>query len=1118
MSTGVNVQDHLPTKRDLLASRLREAELRARQVPLSFAQQRLWFLDQLEPDRPLYHIASAARLTGRLDLAALEHALNAVVARHEALRTRFVSEEGIPFQVIDAPEPIELRLIDLSSLPPAQRQTEANRLLREEVNRPFRLSAGKLIRATLLRQEAEQHDLILMLHHIVADEWSLKVLFRELGAFYRAFLRRERESLPELPIQYGDYAVWQREWLRGDLLEGHLSYWKTRLQGSPEATALLTDHPRPAVPTYAGANSTRWLGPKLSAEVASFAQSHDTTPFTVFLAAFKVLIHRYTHQEDLVVGSPVAGRNRVELEDLIGFFVNTLPLRTNLAGDPTFTELLARVQESAVGAFAHQDLPFEKLVEGLQPERSLSQMPFTNLMFVFQSDPLEDLSWPGLQLNVIDVPGDTAKFELTLVLRMTRGGLEAGVEYNRDLFERATVERLLGHYETLLRGALQQPQRHLSELPLLTEAERRQLLFDWNDTRTDYPRDLGVHQVFEDQVRRSADAPAVMYGSQVLSYEDLNTKANQLAHVLKRFDLGTRPVAVFLERSPEMVVALLAVLKAGAAYVPLDPRYPEARLNFMLRDSASAVVVTNSQLLAALPDLSLPAVCLDRDQASIARESRENLSALADGGLLAYIMYTSGSTGEPKGATIPHRAINRLVLNTNYIQLNPGDRIGQVANMCFDAATFEVWGALLNGALLVGIPQDVLLSPTRFAQEVKRQGVTAMFLTSALFNEIAAEEPGAFETLRTLIVGGEALDPKWVRAVLRDRPPQRLLNGYGPTENTTFTCCHHIRQLAPESVHVPIGRPIANTEVYILDPHLQPVPIGVPGELFTGGDGLAHGYWRRPELTAEKFIPHPFAPPGPPKYLYRTGDLARFLPGGEIEFLGRLDDQVKVRGFRIELGEIESVLARHPEVSRCVVLAKTSSTGDKRLVAYLTTRSRQTLKADELRSFLADSLPEYMLPAAFVFVPSLPLTSNGKIDRRALPEPDQSRPELEKKYASPLDNVERELTRIWESVLDVRPIGIGDRFFQLGGHSLLAVRVVALIEKAFGKKLRLATLFQAPTIEQLATFLREPLAEAKPARTSLVDIQVGGTRPPLFLVHGAGGGMFWGYINLARQL
>jgi len=750
-------------------------------------------------------------------------------------------------------------------------------------------------------------------------------------------------------------------------------------------TELTTDRARGRAPAFRGRTLTRPLGADLEPRLKQLAADRESTLFMVSLSAFKALVHRYTGLEDIIIGTPVAGRNNMETEGLIGFFVNTLLLRSSLEGNPTFEELLQRVRGVALGAYAHQDLPFEKLVESLRPERSLNHLAFTRIMFALQTRAAGGgaLTLPGIKADCLEVDTATAKFDLTFVVQDLGRGLAARVEYDSDLFDEGTVARLLEHFENLLRGIAAHPAQRLSDLPLLGEAERRRLLVEWNDNATEYPRRQCIHELFEAQARQRPEAVAVVFGGESLTYGELNSRANQLAHCLRRHHLDPgAPVAVCLNRSARMVVGFLAILKAGGAYVPLDPCYPRERLAAMLSDTRTSVLLTQQNLLPRLPRRGVKAICLDTDSGEIGSQSEENPPNRATAEDVAYIIYTSGSTGRPKGVAVPHRAVNRLVRKTNYIELDESDRIAQVSNLSFDAATFEIWGALLNGGQLRGIATDVTLSPADLARELREQGITAMFLTSALFSQLAAEAPGAFATLRTLIAGGEALDPKWVRAVLKDRPPMRLVNGYGPTENTTFTCCGLVRDVPDGAASVPIGRPISNTQVYILDAHLNPVPVGAPGELHAGGDGLARGYWNQPERTAEKFILHQFSHDGPCHRLYRTGDLARYLPDGNIEFLGRIDNQVKIRGFRVELGEIEAVLGRHGGVRECAVSVRGSGAGQTRLVAYFVAEGKCAPKASQLRGFLMKQLPDYMIPSAFVQLFALPLTPNGKVDRR----------------------------------------------------------------------------------------------------------------------------------------
>ncbi|HVV01588.1 MAG TPA: amino acid adenylation domain-containing protein, partial [Verrucomicrobiae bacterium] len=988
----------------------------------------------------------------------------------------------------------------------------------QEVNRPFDLNICPLLRAVLFRSSDTEHVLVTTIHHLVADEWSVRIIFNELGKLYAAHAKNEPVVMPAPGIQYADYAVWQRGALQGEALERQLSFWKQTLAGSPPLLELTPGHPRGLKPTFNGAVIRRSLGKDLLDEMKQLARKERATPFMVLLAAFQSLTHRYTGQDDLVIATPQAGRNQVETEGVVGFFVNTLLLRVSLQGNPTFREILERARRATLAAFEHQETPLQKIVEVAQPERSTHHLPFTRLMFLTQTSLMEKMRWADLDVEFLDVATDTAKFDLTFGLQETSEGLIARAEFNTDLFPRETVEKLLEHFEILLRGAVRQPDARVSELPLLSEAERQRILFEGNLTAATYPRDCAVHEIFQRQARSQPGGAALRFGDRVLSYAGLNERANQLARHLARSESARGGhIAFCLPPSPEMIIAMLGILKAGAAYVPLDPGYPPERLRFMLEDSAAAALITEERLLSVFGGTRAKTICLDRDRASIEAESGADPEIPIRGGDAAYLMYTSGSTGVPKGVVVPHRAINRLVLNTNYISFRSDDRVAQVSNVSFDAATFEVWGALLNGACLVGIPTETLLSPPDFARELRDLKITTMFLTSAVFNQIAAEAPDAFSRLRTLVAGGEALDAASVRAVLNTSPPARLLNGYGPTENTTFTCWHEIGEVKPGQSSVPIGKPVSNTQVYILDRYLNPVPPGAPGELYAAGDGLAIGYWNSPELNRERFIPNPFGGHEQER-LYKTGDLARRLPSGEIEFLGRVDNQVKLRGFRIELGEVEAALKEHPSVRECVVKIFGGAADKKRLAAYLSPRDGQTADSAALRDFLRGRLPEYMIPSSFTVLDALPLTQNGKVDRAALPEPDQIRLGKER-VSPPRDDVELKLARIWEAVLGVSPIGIQDRFFDLGGHSLLAVRVISQTEKVFGRKLKLATIFQAQTIAELAAVLREEIKESAVVHSSsVVQIQPRGSRTPLFLVHGAGGGMFWGYMNLSRHL
>ncbi|HKQ36784.1 MAG TPA: amino acid adenylation domain-containing protein, partial [Verrucomicrobiae bacterium] len=888
-------------------------------------------------------------------------------------------------------------------------------------------------------------------------------------------------------------------------------YWKKKLTGAPELLELPTDRPRPAVQTFRGAHEYLSLPVSLTQALRKLAQQNRVTLFMLLLAGFKTLLHRYCRQDDLMVGSPIAGRTQLETEPLIGFFINTLVLRTDFSDDPPVTELLDRIRTTTLEAYAHQEMPFDKLVEELRPQRTSSYSPLVQTMFVLQNSPAPSLSLGAATAEYINVDTSTSKFDMVLSIEEANGTLLADMEYNADLFEAATMKRLLQNFVVLLQGIAANPHQRVSELPLLTEGER-ELLASWNENEREFPREATVAQLFEAIAAKTPDAVAIVDGATQCTYREVNARANQLAHYLQKFGVkaGT-PVGVYLERGLPMIVSFLGILKAGGAYVPLDRGYPKERLTFMIEDTHSPVLITTEALRPGLPSTTAKVVCLDSEETGIAAEPNAGLDSGGNGESVACIIYTSGSTGRPKGVLIPNRGIARICLNVDYGQITSADVVPQISNCSFDAATWEIWATLLNGARLVVFRPEMLVSMRDLSDAVTRHKITSMFLTTALLNQVAAEAPEIFRNLRQLFFGGEAADPKWVAEVLRKAPPQRLVNMYGPTETTTYATWHCVKEAPSAAQSIPIGWPIANTTTWVLDKKLQPVPIGVPGELCIGGDGMALGYLNRPELTKEKFITHP-------KFgrLYRSGDLVRRLPSGDLEFLGRIDEQVKIRGFRVEPGEIENALSMHQGVSQCVVIARKDAAGSKQLVGYFSPKQLPGPAPEEIRVFLKDRLPEYMVPAFLVPVAQLPLNANGKIDRKALPAPETLRASGEEKRLEPRDETEKQLQEIWQSVLGVSPIGMQDRFFDLGGHSLLALRLIAQIEKKFGRKLPVTAIFQSPTIEQLASILRGQ-AEWKPV-SSLVEIQRGGKRPPLVLVHGVGGGMFWGYNNIAHHL
>ena len=1083
-------------------------------LPLSFAQQRLWFLDRFQPGDSTYNMPTAWRLQGPLELALLERSMVAVVARHESLRTRIVLHAGAPVQVID-PVPSQVLVVtDLSASEPAEREVRTHALIEAHARRPFDLATGPLFRADVLRLAADEHVLLVNVHHIASDGWSVGVFHRELAAAYAALVRGTEPALPALPIQYADYAVWQRAWLQGPVLAAQRAYWRRKLADLPPLE-LPTDRPRPPIARQGGAHLTMDLPAQVTVGLKVLGAREGATLFMTLLAAFQVLLYRHSGQTDIAVGSPIAGRGRPELEGLIGFFVNTLVLRSDLSDEPPFVEFLSRVRKTALEAYTHQDLPFEKIVEDLAPARDLSRQPLFQVLFVLQNTPGPPLVLEGLDVSRVVRETESVKFDLSLAVRESADGLHLRWEYASDLFEASTIARMAGHFERLLEAIVADPARGVGDLPLLTQVERDQLLVAWNATATDYPSDRCVHQLVETQVARTPDAVAVVCGDQHLTYTTLNTRANQVAHQLRALGVGPEVlVGVCLERSLDLIVALLGILKAGGVYVPLDPTYPQSRLSFMLNDTRAPVLVTQLALVPQLPGFDGHLLCLDRDAVSIQAQPDTNPDGSTTADALAYVMYTSGSTGQPKGVAVCHRGITRLVRNTNYVELDSTDCVAQISNPAFDASTFEVWGALANGSSLIIIPRDVALNLPRLADELRSRRISTMFLTVALFNEIVRERANAFEGLKQLLVGGEAVDPHWMGECLRAGGPRRLQNAYGPTECTTFATWFVVESVMAATHTIPIGRPIANTVAYVLDTHRQPVPIGVAGELYIGGAGLARGYWNRPELTTEKFVPDPYSRT-PGARLYRTGDRVRYLANGDLEFLGRLDDQVKIRGFRIELGEIEALLGAHPGVRQTVVLAREETQGDKRLVAYVVPADAVGVDIESLRAFVRERLPDYMRPTAYVVLDGLPLTATGKIDRRALPAPSRGTEAPAQKHESPRDEVERTLCQLWGDVLKMPEVGIDDDFFELGGHSLLAAQLFARMDQAFGRSLPLATLFDAPTIRALARFYRD--GEEPALGVTLVAIAPSGTRPAVFAVPGVGGNVL-GYRTLAHEL
>jgi amino acid adenylation domain-containing protein/non-ribosomal peptide synthase protein (TIGR01720 family) len=1045
--------------------------------PLSFAQQRLWFLNNFEPESPEYNIPQAFRIEGDLDREVMQRALREVVRRHETLRTTFRSVEGEPAQVIAQVVDMEVPYLDARErvAAPEQAFDEALRIAAADAREPFDLTLGPLMRARLFRTGDREHLLYYNVHHIAYDGWSVGIFARELATIYDAFAAGIPSPLPELQVQYLDFALWQREWLSGEVLARQLAYWRRQLASMPPLE-LPTDRPRPAVRTHNGAALPLVLGDRLPQDLKSFARREGSTIFIVLMAAFKALLHHWTTQEDLAVGTLIANRRRPEVEGLIAFFANSLVLRTDLTGDPAFRELLGREREVSLDGFAHQDVPFEKLVEELNPPRDLARTPLFQVMLLLLNAPGEALDLPGLKLRSVAVDSRTSKTEMTLYLTETPAGLDGFVEYNTDLFDRATLVRLCAHFQRLLAAVVTRPELRLSELPLLSDDERRQVLVDWNATAAATPGTT-LHGWIEEQVRQAPAAPAVEFEASRLTYGELDARANRLARHLRRLGVGPETlVGLALERSLEMVVAVLAVLKAGGAYVPIDPEYPKERLAHMLDDARVPVLLTQESLLARLPEHGARVVAVDRDAEAIAAESAEPVAGGAAPPNLAYVIYTSGSTGKPKGVQIPHSAVVNFL---NSMRKRPGltgaDTLLAVTTLSFDIAGLELYLPLVCGARLLLVSRETAQAGEKLREILEQKGVTAMQATPATWRLLLAAGWLGDRGLK-ILCGGEAV-PRDLASQLLGACGS-LWNVYGPTEATIWSTLDPVGPAGP----VAIGRPLDNTEVYLLSRQLKPVPIGVPGELLIGGAGLSRGYRGRPDLTAEKFIAHPFAElrQEPGARLYRTGDLARHLADGRIEFLGRIDHQVKVRGFRIELGDIEAALDQHPAIAQAVVVAREDSPGSRQLAAYLVIAAGvEKPNVSDLRAYLKEKLPEYMVPAVFTFLPAMPLTPNGKVDRRALPAPDRSA--AVRDYVAPRDEKERFFCELWQELLGLPRVGTNDDFFELGGDSLLVIRVVTKANKvALGITTKQA--FQHRTVAELAAVAgtTEILAEQEP--------------------------------------
>ena len=1063
----------------------------SRPCPLSPLQERIWFLEQLHPGMPVYHEPSAARLRGPLDLGALETALGAIVTRHEILRLTIRVVDGAPTQVFHPSPPGGLAVVDLSDQAAAVRESAIGDALREEARRPFDLERGPLLRATVLRAGEADHVLALTLHHLVCDRPSLGVLFRELAQLYTAAVEGTPARLPPLPLQFGDVATWQRACAENASLEADVAYWTAQLRSAPAVLDLPADRPRPSEMSHRGAIRTVRLDATASHRLREMSRAEGVTLFSVLLAAFATLLSRYTGRDDIVLGIPITSRDRPELEPLIGPLVSTLPLRLDLSQAASFRDLLGYVRTAVAAAHAHRAVPFERLVERLQPSRALGHTPVFQVMLMWReaADLVGALRLPGLSVSPVEVDRGASKFDLTLFPTEVGGEVACDAEYATDMFDAGTIDRMLGHFRALLEEVARDPGARLARLSVLAAAERHRVLVEWNDTATDYPRDASIPALVREQCRRAPHAIAVEHGDERLSYRELTERAARLAGYLRRHGVRAEVVVgICLERSVDMVVGLLAILEAGGAYLPLDPRDPPDRLALLAGDAGAPLILTRSSWRARLATCGTRLLCMDEAEAPPTPDDADGPGAAAGGDSLAYVVYTSGSTGGPKGVEITHRAVVRLLVGVDYVRLGPDEKILQLGPLGFDASTFEVWGALLHGGCCVLYPECVP-SAEGLGETVERHGVTTLFLTTALFNHVVDELPRGLAGVRQLLTGGETVSVEHVARAMAGLPATQVIHCYGPTEATTFTTSYPVPRPAVATARtVPIGRPIANSRVYILDRHGEPVPVGVSGEIHIGGDGLARGYRGRPELTRQRFGPDPFGDPGGGR-LYRTGDLARYRPDGVIEFLGRMDDQVKLRGFRIEPAEVEAALASHPGVRRSVVILRREVSGDHRLVAYVVPGGAAAPAAAELRAHLGTILPGHMIPSAFVPLGELPLTPNGKVDRTALPalEPDPGRPGARDLPETPEEEL---VADIWADLLSVPSVGRHEDFFGLGGHSLLAAQAMARLHQALELDLPIRALFEAPTVAQLGarvTGLRAAGAGPGPARLGRRD-------------------------------
>ncbi|PHS16284.1 MAG: non-ribosomal peptide synthetase [Blastopirellula sp.] len=1093
-------------------------------VELSFAQQRLWFLSKLEGTSANYNIPMALRLSGKLNKEALFFSLKAIVARHEVLRTRFVESDGTAYQFIEDADHFQITEAQLDD------ENELSNICESEALTPFDLGKDMLIRAQLLSITEDEYALLVTLHHSIADGWSMGIFFKELVSLYRAYSNNEPSPLAPLPIQYADFSHWQRQWLSGEVMDSLLVYWKEQLADLPPLLDLPTDRKRPPIQTYRGARKRLHFSTELLEELNSLSQSQGATLYMTLLTGFATLLSRYSNQTDIAIGSPIANRNRPEIEGLIGFFVNTLVMRADVSDDPTFLDLLEQVKETALAAYAHQDIPFEYLVEALEPERNMSYSPLFQVMFVLQNIPVSNVEFPDFSISPIAIDFDITKFDMTLNLQETEEGLQGSVEYNTDLFDESTIERFIGHYEKLLRGIVGKPEKRVSEYGLLSDAELHTQLVEWNKTEVPYRSEKCIHELIEEQVSRKPDSTAIECDGRKMTYNELNERSNQLAHYLIEQGVGPEIlVGICIDRSIDMIIGLLGILKAGGAYVPIDPGYPEQRIRYILEDSGVGLILSQSSLSEVIPEMAQKAVFLDKDADSngnvglISKQSTENIATKdiqLSSSNLAYIIYTSGSTGKPKGVMVEHEQLANFMETVSHLyHWNSTDRILQFATLNFDISVEEIFGTLSVGATLVLRTDAWLASSVVFWELAKEHEISILDLSTAFWEQIIPDKDSEIpKNIKQVIFSGEKVNAEkineWFR--LKGELPE-LINAYGPTETTVTSTYIVVEENGVESS---IGRPVANTQAYVVDGNDSPVPIGVVGELVIGGGGVTRGYLNGKELTEEKYSVYSTDYVDSCR-VYRTGDLVRWLPNGELDYIGRTDSQVKVRGFRIELEEIENQLNRHPSVKYCAVIVREDQQTEKCIVAYIVSKGKEVELLNVniqtmLRGYLSENLPDYMIPNCFVEMDSLPLTPSKKLDIKALPIP-KTNQLFDDEFIAASTVSEIELVKIWADMFNVddNRVSVKSNFFSLGGHSLLAIRMANSVSKYFGVEIPVIEIFQYPTIEKLAKHIDSQLSFGCGHR-NIILLKDGDSTPLIFVHHP--GGYAWNYIALAQLL